>query len=446
MRAVDIIAKKRDGHVLTEEEIRWFVQGYVRGEIPDYQAAAWCMAVFFRGMTPEETAVLTDVMARSGEVLDLHHMVPRVVDKHSSGGVGDKTTLVVGPLVASTGLPVAKMSGRGLGFTGGTLDKLESIPGFRVELTREEFMRQVAEVGLVVAAQTAELVPADRQLYALRDATATVESLPLIASSIMSKKLAGGADAIVLDVKVGNGAFMRTLEEARALAELMVDIGRHHGREVTALLSDMNQPLGWAVGNALEVKEAIQTLHGEGPPDFTEHCLTVAAHMLYLGDKAPSLEAASDLARQQLGSGAAWAKFKEMVAWQGGEIEAVEHPEERLPRARLVEPLPAPRSGYVAEIVAREVGLAVVLLGGGREKKGDPIDPAVGVVVHKKVGDAVEAGEPVMTVHANDADRLKAVLARLAAAVTVQEAPVEPLPLFYRVISTRDKQQREAEP
>lgn len=437
MRAVDIIAKKRDGYALTEEEIRWFIREYVRGTIPDYQAAAWCMAVFFQGMTPEETAILTDAMARSGEVLDLHHIAPRVVDKHSSGGVGDKTTLVVGPIVASTGLPVAKMSGRGLGFTGGTLDKLESIPGFRVELTREEFMRQVAEIGLVVAAQTAELVPADRQLYALRDATATVESLPLIASSIMSKKLAGGADAIVLDVKVGNGAFMRTLDEARALAELMVEIGRHNGREVTALLSDMNQPLGWAVGNALEVQEAVETLRGQGPPDFTEHCLTVAAHMLYLGNKASSLEEAFEFARRQLDTGAAWEKFKQMVARQGGKVEAVERPEEGLPCARLIELLPASRSGYVAEIIAREVGLAVVLLGGGREKKGDSIDPAVGVVVHKKVGDWVETGEPIMTVYANDADRLNAVRPRLAAAVKVQDDPVEPLPLFYDVISTR---------
>lgn len=437
MRAVDIIAKKRDGGRLSSEEIRWFVEGYVRGDIPDYQAAAWCMAVLFRGMTPEETAVLTEVMAHSGEVLDLHHIAPRVVDKHSSGGVGDKTTLVVAPLVASTGLPVAKMSGRGLGFSGGTLDKLESIPGFRVELSRDEFMAQVAEIGLVVAAQTAELVPADRRLYALRDATATVESLPLIASSIMAKKLAGGADAIVLDVKVGEGAFMRTVDEARSLAELMVEIGRHHGREITALLSDMNQPLGHAVGNALEVTEAVATLRGHGPADFTDHCLTVAAHMLLLGDRASSLEEALALAREQLASGAAWERFKAMVAHQGGAVEAVEDPGRMLPRARLVEPVTAPRAGHVAWIGARDVGLASVLLGAGREKKGDPIDHAVGIVVHKKVGDPVEAGEPLMTLHANDAGRLAAARERLERAYRLAEEPVEPLPLFHGLISTR---------
>ncbi|MDQ7030543.1 MAG: thymidine phosphorylase [Ardenticatenia bacterium] len=436
MRAVDIIAKKRDGGQLSEEEIRHFVEGYVRGDIPDYQAAAWCMAIFFQGMTSEETAALTEAMAHSGEMLDLHHIAPRVVDKHSSGGVGDKTTLVVAPLVASTGLPVAKMSGRGLGFSGGTLDKLESIPGFRVELSRDEFMTQVARIGLVVAAQTAELVPADRHLYALRDATATVESLPLIASSIMAKKLAGGADAIVLDVKVGQGAFMRTVGEARALAELMVGIGRHHGRDVTALLSDMNQPLGHAVGNALEVAEAVATLQGHGPADFTDHCLTVAAHMLLLGQKAPSLDAARELAREQLRSGAAWDRFKAMVAHQGGDIEAVEAPQEALPRARLTEPLAAPRAGHVAHMAAREVGLATVILGGGREKKGDAIDHAVGVVVHKKVGDRVEAGEPLMTIHANDAERLAAARERLKKAYRLVEEPVAPLPLFHGVIST----------
>ncbi|GAP62115.1 pyrimidine-nucleoside phosphorylase [Ardenticatena maritima] len=437
MRAVDIIAKKRDGHELTDAEIEWFIQHYTDDTIPDYQAAAWAMAVFFRGMTPRETATLTRAMAHSGAVLDLHHIAPRTVDKHSSGGVGDKTTLVVGPLVAASGLPVAKMSGRGLSFTGGTLDKLESIPGFRVGLTHEEFMRQVAEIGLVVAGQTADLAPADGKLYALRDATATVDSIPLIASSIMSKKLAGGADAIVLDVKVGNGAFMQTLEAARELATLMVEIGVRNGRDMTALISDMNQPLGAAVGNAVEVQEAIETLQGNGPRDFTEHCLTVAAHMLLLGEKAETFDAAYALAEDFLRTGKALEKFKQMVAAQGGDVRVVETPATILPQAPIKAVVQAPQAGYIAGIKARDVGMAVVLLGGGREKKGDPIDHAVGVLVHHKVGDFVERGEPLFTILARTEEQIAPTQERLLATLSWSDTPVEPLPLFYDTIQAR---------
>lgn len=438
MRAADIITKKRDGKELSDQEIFWFIEQYTAGEIPDYQASAWLMAVYFRGMSPHETAVLTDAMAQSGETLDPHVIAPRTVDKHSSGGVGDKTTLVVGPIVASTGLPVAKMSGRGLGFTGGTLDKLESIPGFDVSLDSQELLTQVKEIGLVVASQTAQLAPADGKLYALRDVTGTVDSLPLIASSIMSKKLAGGSDAIVLDVKVGSGAFMTTVETARELAEMMVDIGERNGREVTALLSDMNQPLGRAVGNALEVKESIETLRGKGPADFTEHCLVIAAHMLFLGDKAKSVDAARELAEKRLRDGSALEKFTAMVERQARDTAVVDDPDAHLEHATFVESLPAPNAGYIAEINAREVGLTTVMLGGGREKKGDPIDHAVGIVVHKNVGDAVDAGEAVLTIHANSRRKLEEARTRLEQAVEISEDPVEALPIFYDVVSTRD--------
>lgn len=436
MRAVDIIATKRDGHELSDEQIRWFVAKYTDGSVPDYQAAALLMAIFLRGMSDRETATLTEAMTHSGQVLDLREF-GRTVDKHSSGGVGDKTTLVAGPIVASTGLPVVKMSGRGLGFSGGTLDKLESIRGLRVNLTLEEFLNQARRVGLVVASQTAELAPADGKLYALRDVTATVDSLPLIASSIMSKKLAAGAEAIVLDVKVGAGAFMQTLEAGRALAETMVAIGAHMHREVTALLSDMNQPLGRAVGNALEVAEAIATLHGHGPDDFTAHCLTVAAHMLLLGNKAHSFDSAYEVAGHQLVSGAAWEKFAEFIVAQGGERAVIEAPDQRLPRAAIIEPLPSPRTGIVAAINAREIGTTVVELGGGRARKGDVIDLSVGVVLAVKVGDSVKAGQPLLTLHAATRESAAAARERLLSAFEFSDDPVEPPPLFYDVISTR---------
>ncbi len=433
MRAVEIIEKKRDGYELSPEEIRFFVEGFTRGEIPDYQAAAFLMAVYFRGMTPRETADLTLAMAYSGRVLDLHDIAPVVVDKHSTGGVGDKVSLVVVPLVAAAGLPVGKMSGRGLSFTGGTIDKLESIRGFRVELTVEEFREQLRRVGAVLCGQSADLAPADGKFYALRDVTGTVPSIPLIAASIMSKKIAAGADAIVLDVKVGNGAFMKTLEDARALAQRMVDIGFALGRRVVAVISDMNQPLGEAVGNALEVKEAIATLRSDGPQDFREHCLTIAAYMLYLGGRAGSVAEGRRLAEETLSSGAAWEKFRALVAAQGGDVEQIEEPE-RLPRARLIREIPAPADGYIAEMRAYEVGMAAVALGAGRTKKGEPIDPAVGILVHRKVGDPVRRGEPLFTVHANAEERLAEAEAWLSRAVRIREAPVPPLPHIYETI------------
>ncbi len=434
MRAVDIIIKKRDGLELTKEEIEFFIRGYTRGEIPDYQAAAWAMAVVLRGMTPRETTDLTLAMAASGETLDLSAVVPLAVDKHSTGGVGDKTTLVVEPVVAACGLPVGKMSGRGLGFTGGTLDKLESIPGYRTDLSTEEFLRQLRKIGLVLTGQSADLAPADGKLYALRDVTGTVQSMPLIASSIMSKKIAAGAQAIVLDVKTGLGAFMQTLEEARELATLMVQIAHLAGRKAVALLSDMNQPLGHAVGNALEVREAIETLHGGGPADFREHCLVVAAHMLHLGEKAANVEEGRALAEAAIADGRAWETFRKLVVAQGGDVSYVDNPE-KLPAARIVRPLPAPADGYLSRIHAREVGEAAVLLGAGRTRKGDPVNHAVGIVVHRKVGDFVRAGEPVMTIHAEDEQTLAEALPRLKEALAWQKAPVEPLPLFYGVVA-----------
>jgi len=433
MRAVDIIIKKRDGQELTPEEIRFFIAGYTRGEIPDYQAAAWLMAVTLRGMTPRETIELTLAMADSGQTLDLHDIAPLVVDKHSSGGVGDKVSLVVAPLVAASGLPVGKMSGRGLGFSGGTIDKLESIRGYRARLSTDEFRAQLREIGLVLAGQSLDLAPADGKLYALRDVTGTVPSLPLIASSIMSKKIAAGADAIVLDVKVGRGAFMKTVEDARALAEMMVSIGRSAGRKCVALLSDMNQPLGRAVGNALEVKEAIDTLLGSGPADFREHCLTVAAHMLRLGDKADSVEAGKKLAAQLLDSGRAWEKFRALVRAQGGDVQVIEKPD-LLPQAQFAKTVPAPRAGYIAGIDAAEIGLTSVELGAGRAKKNDPIDYGVGLVVHAKVGDSIGKGQPLFTIHANTAAQLASAEKRLLKAIEWSDAPVEPLPLFYGVV------------
>jgi len=434
MRAVDIIIKKRDRAELTGDEIDFFIDGLTHGSIPDYQASAWAMAVLLNGMTERETTDLTLAMAHSGETLDLTGVVPIAVDKHSTGGVGDKTTLVVEPIVASCGLPVGKMSGRGLGFSGGTLDKMESIPGYRTNLTREEFLHQLKQIGLVLTGQSGDLAPADGKLYALRDVTGTVPSIPLIASSIMSKKIAAGAQAIVLDVKVGVGAFMETLEDARRLAALMVAIGRLSGRKTVALLSDMNQPLGEAVGNALEVREAIDTLHGGGPADFREHCLIVASHMLNLGQKAPNLQFARQMAEEALESGQAWTLFRQLVHAQGGDLAYVDDPE-RLPRAALVETVSAARAGYLSGINAREVGKTSVELGAGRARKEDPIEHSVGIVIHHKVGDRVEKGQPLFTIHANDPAKLKKARARLLAAHQWSDSPCDPLPLFYQVVS-----------
>ncbi len=433
MKAVDVIIKKRDGMELSREEIEFFINGITRGSIPDYQAAAWAMAVLLNGMTERETTDLTMAMARSGEMLDLSGVVPLAVDKHSTGGVGDKTTLVVEPLVAACGLPVGKMSGRGLGFSGGTLDKMESIPGFRVNLTREEFLQKLGDEGLVLAGQSGDLAPADGKLYALRDVTGTVPSIPLIASSIMSKKIAAGAQAIVLDVKVGTGAFMETLPEARQLAELMVAIGRLSGRKVVALLSDMNQPLGNAVGNALEVNEAIDTLQGGGPADFREHCLVVASHLLVVGRKAGDIDEARRMAETILQDGIAWQQFRRLVTSQGGEVSVVDKPA-LLPQAPLVETVAAERSGYLLGIDAREVGETSVELGAGRARKEDPIDHAVGIVIHHKVGDHIGKGEGLFTIHANDLSKMVAARKRLLAAHQWSDHPVEPLPLFYGIV------------
>lgn len=433
MRAVDIIIKKRDRQELTAEEISDFVGGFVRGDILDYQVSAWAMAVLLNGMTPRETTALTLAMAASGETLDLSGVVRLAVDKHSTGGVGDKTSLVVAPLVAACGLPVGKMSGHGLGFSGGTLDKLESIPGFRCDLSTEAFLRQLRETGIVLTGQSADLAPADGKLYALRDVTGTVQSIPLIASSIMSKKLAAGAQVMVLDVKVGTGAFVQTLEEARTLARLMVEIAHLSNRKAVALISDMNQPLGNTVGNVLEIREAIETLQGGGPSDFREHCLVVAAHLLKLGEVAPDLKTARHHAETVLTNGEAWARFRTLITAQGGDVAFVDHPE-RLAKAPLIETVPAPRSGYLAGVHARIVGETAVALGAGRAKKGEPIDHSVGIEVHHKVGDTVEAGSPLFTVHANRQTSLNEARAALFAAHTWSDHPVEPLPLFYEVI------------
>jgi pyrimidine-nucleoside phosphorylase len=433
MRAVDIISKKRDGLSLTKAEIEFFIQGYTRDEIPDYQASAWAMAVLLKGMTPEETTNLTLAMAASGETLDLSSVVDIAVDKHSSGGVGDKTSIAVVPMVRACGLPVGKMSGRGLGFSGGTLDKLDSIPGFRTNLSKDEFLAQLASLGEVLTGQSVDLAPADGKLYALRDVTGTVQSIPLIASSIMSKKIAAGAQAIVLDVKTGNGAFMQTLEDARRLATLMVSIGELSGRNVAALLSDMNQPLGVEVGNALEMKEAIRTLRGEGPEDFVAHCLEVASEMLLLGKRAKSKREARTMAEGAIESGSGFEYLQKLIEAQGGDVSYVDHPE-KLPEAPLKLIVEAPGAGYLSEVNARVVGETAVLLGAGRMKKGDAIDLAVGISVLGKVGQQVEPGQPLFMIHANSQDEADEASLRLQQAVKIVDDPVEPLRLFYGLI------------
>ncbi|MGB8981338.1 MAG: thymidine phosphorylase [Anaerolineales bacterium] len=430
MRAVDIIIRKRDKQELSLAEIEFFIKSFISGEVMDYQASAFLMAVFLNGMTPRETTDLTLSMANSGHMLDLSDVVDLAVDKHSSGGVGDKTSLAVLPIVAACGLPVGKMSGRGLGFSGGTLDKLESIPGYRVDLTTEEFKHQLREKGIVLTGQSLDLAPADGKLYALRDVTGTVQSIPLIASSIMCKKLAAGAQAIVLDVKTGLGAFMETLDEARRLAKLMVDIGQLAGREVVALLSDMNQPLGNAVGNSLEVVEAVETLQGHGPEDFLEHCLYVSANMLVLGKLAGDLAEGRAMAQKSMADGSAFEKFRVLVEAQGGDVSYVDDPS-KFPRAEYVEVVKSPKSGYLAQIEARTVGEASVTLGAGRARKGDPVDHAVGFVIHHKVGDRIEKDEPLFTVHASDQAKLAEARTAVLSAHAFSDQPVERLPLFY---------------
>lgn len=400
MRMVDIIEKKRDGQELTTAEINFFIEGYTKGEIPDYQASALAMAIYFQDMNDRERADLTRAMVESGDTIDLSAIDGVKVDKHSTGGVGDTTTLVLAPLVASLGVPVAKMSGRGLGHTGGTIDKLESIAGFHVELTREQFIDLVNRDKVAVIGQSGNLTPADKKLYALRDVTGTVNSIPLIASSIMSKKIAAGADAIVLDVKTGDGAFMKTQEDAEELAHAMVRIGNHVGRKTIAIISDMSQPLGFAIGNALEVKEAIETLQGKGPKDLTELVLTLGSQMVILAGKAKTSEEAKEMLLDAIHSGKALAKFNEFLANQGGDASIVDDLT-KLPQAKYKIELPAKQSGYISRMVADEIGVASMILGAGRATKEDVIDLAVGLVLHKKVGDKVEEGESILTIYSN---------------------------------------------
>ncbi len=433
MRMVDVIARKRDGEELASEEIAEFIHEYTAGAIPDYQAAALLMAIYLRGMNRRETVDLTLAMAHSGETLDLHDVAPFIVDKHSSGGVGDKTSLVVLPLVAALGVPVGKMSGRGLGSSGGTLDKMESFAGWSSALSLAQFKRQLAAIGLVLAGQTNDLAPADGKLYALRDVTATVSNRSLIAASIMSKKLAAGADAIVLDVKMGSGAFMPTLEAAEDLARLMVDIGQDAGRRVVALISDMNQPLGHAVGNALEVKEALATLAGGGPQDFWEHCRTVAGMMVWLAGAAPTPDAAQALVTTARADGRGLAKFRQLVVAQGGDGRQVDDPG-LLPQARYVEPIEARAGGYVAAMDTAELGWVCVRCGGGRLLKTDVVDPAVGFVLTVKIGDRVAPGQVIGEIHADDDMTLQAAQRDIPAALTIVAEPVARLPLFYETI------------
>lgn len=433
MRAVDLIIKKRDKLPLTAEELEFLIHSYTDGVIPDYQMAAWAMAVRLNGMDPQEITDLTLSMAHSGDMLNLKDIGSLVVDKHSTGGVGDKTTLTVAPIVAACGLPVGKMSGRGLGFSGGTIDKLESIPGFHADLSTAEFLDQLKQYGIVISGQSADLAPADGKLYALRDVTGTVDSIPLIASSIMSKKIASGADAIVLDVKTGRGAFMKTLAQAEALADVMVSIGRLSKRRVIAVLSPMDQPLGFAVGNALEVKEAVEMLRGRGPEDYRYHCLHLAAYMLLLGNKVTTVDEGILLAEKAIRNGSGMAKFRELIQAQGGDVRVVDDLES-LPKAGQVFQIEAEQTGWVSAVDAKEIGESSVILGAGRIKKGDPIDPAVGIMVKAKIGDKVEKGQVVFEVHVNNEARYHEAMVKIKKALFISQRPVEVPPYFLGVV------------
>ncbi|HBK5785362.1 TPA: pyrimidine-nucleoside phosphorylase [Enterococcus faecium] len=432
MRMVDLIEKKRDGNELSKEEIEYIVTNYTNGKIPDYQVSALLMAIFYQDMTNEEITNLTLAIANSGDVIDLSSLEGIKVDKHSTGGVGDTTTLILAPLVASVGVTVAKMSGRGLGYTGGTLDKLEAIPGFQIELSDEEFVRIVNESKVAVIGQSGNLAPADKKLYALRDVTATVDSLPLIASSIMSKKIAAGADAIVLDVTTGDGAFMKNIEDARRLAKTMTSIGKLANRETVAVISDMSEPLGEAIGNSLEVVEAIETLQGNGPEDLVEMCYALGSQMVVLAGKAKTTDEARTLLQEALESGKALAKFKEMIQNQGGDPAIVEHPE-RILTARYTMELPAKQSGVVSKIVANELGIAAMMLGAGRKTKEEYIDHAVGLKLHKKIGDTVTKGESLLTIYSND-EEITSVIELLYKNIEIGESAMKPT-LIHDIIT-----------
>lgn len=433
MRMYDIIIKKRNGSALTKQEIDFFIEGYTKGEIPDYQVSALMMAIYFQKMNEEETLALTMAMAKSGDMLDLSEIHGIKVDKHSTGGVGDKTTLALAPMVAACGIPVAKMSGRGLGHTGGTIDKLESFPGFRVDISTEQFIENVNNIGISVMGQTADLAPADKKLYALRDVTATVDNMSLIASSIMSKKLAAGADAIVLDVKTGSGAFMKTEADSYALASEMAKIGRNAGRNTIAVVSDMDQPLGFAVGNALEVKEAVETLKGNGPDDFVELCMTLGGQMLIAGGKAKDAKEAFDMLNEVIESGQALDKLAEFVAAQGGDKNAV-YNTDLLPSAQIIEPVYSKKEGFISHIKCDEIGICSLILGGGRETKESKIDLSVGIILKHKVGDFVKEGDILAYIHANDKDKLKISKERFLNAYNFSDDPIEKTRMIKHII------------
>jgi len=434
MRAVDLIRRKRDSRELAPEEIQQFIAAYTKGDVPDYQMSAWLMAVVLRGMSRPEIAALTEAMLHSGCVLDFSDLLGRKVDKHSTGGVGDKTSLIIAPIVAAGGVKVPMISGRGLGHSGGTLDKLESIPGFSVNLTLAEFRRVLETCGCALIGQTAEIAPADKKIYALRDVTGTVESPALICASIMSKKLAEGIDALVLDVKVGSGAFMKNLDDAAHLAELLVETGTRMGKKVVALLTDMNQPLGRKAGNAMEVAESVEVLAGAGPADLRELCLELAAWMFFLGERVKTLDQGKKLAADLIASGQAREKFREIVGLQGGDVGVIDDPR-RLARARHTRAVVSSGRGFVSSIACEQLGVAGVVLGGGREKKEDAIDPAVGLEFHKRIGDAVERGEPLCTLHYNSETRLAEAQHLVETAFRIDaEKPKEIPPLIYRII------------
>mgnify|MGYP002714124316 FL=1 len=432
MRMIDIIEKKRDGKSLTKEEIEFFVNGYTHGEVPDYQASSLAMAIFFQDMNDEERAALTMSMVNSGEKIDLSDINGIKVDKHSTGGVGDTTTLVLAPLVAAVGVPVAKMSGRGLGHTGGTIDKLESVKGFNVEISEKDFIKLVNDNQVAVIGQSGNLTPADKKLYALRDVTGTVNSIPLIASSIMSKKIAAGADAIVLDVKTGSGAFMKTLDDAEALAHAMVRIGNNVGRNTMAIISDMSQPLGNAIGNALELKEAIATLKGNGPKDLTELVLTLGSQMVVLAEQATSLDEARQMLIDAIKTGKALNKFKTFLSNQGGD-DSIVHSPEKLPSAKYQVEFKAKKDGFITEIIANEIGVASMMLGAGRQTKEDVIDLGVGIVLNKKVGEHVEKGENILTIHTNTKE-IDDILYKLDNSITIESKGEAPT-LIHKIIT-----------